>query len=667
MSETREAYEALKREIDHHMDLYYNQDTPEISDYEYDQLMLRLKEAEKAHPEWITQDSPSQKIGGKAKREAGVTVQHRVPMLSIQDLFEKEDVVAWIREVKALHPDAAFSVEHKIDGLSMTLRYQDGNLTLAETRGDGLSGEDVTLNAYEIRDVKRKIPIGGYLELRGEVYMTHEAFERYNEQQETLGKRTAANPRNLAAGSLRQLDPSITRDRDLAMFVFNVQDANGEASDLLEDHSAALDRLSEADIAVAPHKLCFTEDEVIKAIDEIGEERGTYPYDIDGAVVKINQTSYRADFPNGSKYSAGHIAYKYPPEEKEVVIEEIEVDVGRTGKLTFRGRFASPVRLCGTNVQRVTLHNIDFIHSMGIGVGCRAVCRKQGEIIPAIVSVTEKAKTPYQPPKECPKCGHPLKREEGTPDICCENPLCPAQRKRTIGYFAGKDAMDIRSLGSTIVSDLVENGYLKDISDIYHLRECRDELVASGITGREKNTDKILDAIEESKNREAYQVLTGLAIRGIGRASAKEIMKHFGSITEIPDADFEKLTEIPDIGEVTAQNIIAFFHDPENLALLKRLEESGVNLDAASDETGDALKGLTIVVTGTLKTLGRKEVQELIEKNGGKSSGSVSKKTSYVVAGEAAGSKLTKAKELGVPVITEEELLSMTGGHHAET
>lgn len=663
MSETRESYEALKKEIDRHMDLYYNNDAPEISDYEYDQLMLRLKAAEKEHPEWVSSDSPTQKIGGSVKREAGVTVTHRVPMLSIQDLFTKEEVVSWVNEVHALHPDATFSVEQKIDGLSMTLRYEEGVLTLAETRGDGLVGEDVTLNARVIPDVKQSLPLKGYLELRGEVYMAHRDFEAFNELQESLGKRPAANPRNLAAGTLRQLNPAVTKERGLKMFVFNVQDASGEAEHLRSHHAAAMEELMTLGIAVAPHRRCRTAEEVLAAIDEIGESRGMLPYDIDGAVVKIDEVEYRQDFTAGSKYSAGHIAYKYPPEEKEVVIEEIEVDVGRTGKLTFRGRFETPVRLCGTNVQRATLHNIDFIHSMGIGPGCRAICRKQGEIIPAIVSVTERAREDFKAPELCPKCSHPLTREADTCDIYCLNPGCPAQRKRTIGYFAGKDAMDIKSLGMTIVSELVENGYLNDISDIYHLKDFRDELVASGITGREKNTDKILAAIEVSKGNAADQVLTGLAIRGVGRASAREIMKHFSSIPELAEAEKEQLVAIPDVGEIIAENMVRFFRDPENQRVLKRLSESGVNLEAKKEEGGSALAGLTIVVTGTLPSLGRKEVTELIERNGGKAAGSVSKKTSYVVAGEAAGSKLDKAKELKIPVITEQELLEMLGGN----
>lgn len=658
---TIEQYEALKKTIDHHMELYYNEDRSEISDFEYDGLMRDLKEIEKAHPDWVTPDSPTQKIGGSAKRTAGVTVTHRVPMLSIQDLFTKEDVRAWVGEVKSLHPDAVFSVEEKIDGLSMTLRYEDGDLTLAETRGDGLVGEDVTLNAKVIPDVKQEIAQKGYLELRGEVYMSHEDFTRFNEHQEDLGKKPAANPRNLAAGTLRQLDPAVTKERGLRLFLFNVQDASGDAAALKDRHGEALEALSALGLPTVWHTLCQTADEVLAAIDQIGESRGDLPYDIDGAVVKLDQTAYRNDFPAGSKYSAGHIAYKYPPEEKEVVIEAIEVDVGRTGKLTFRGRFAKPVRLCGTSVQRATLHNIDFIQSMGIDEGCHAICRKQGEIIPAIISVTKQTGTVYSPPSVCPKCGQPLTREEGSADILCMNPSCPAQRKRNIGYFVSKDAMDIKAFGRTYVDALVELGYLHDIADIYTLKDARDELIASGVMGREKNTDKILAAIEESKGNSAAQVLTGLAIRNVGKTSAKEIMKHFDSIEELAAADAETLQGLPDVGAVTAESIVSFFQSETNQALLSRLKAAGVNLTAVREAGGDTLSGLTFVVTGTLPTLGRKEATEFIEKNGGKATGSVSKKTDYLVAGEAAGSKLTKAKELHIPVITEEELFALAG------
>ena len=656
----RKDYDLLIENINYHMDRYYNEDAPEISDFEYDQLMIKLKEAEKEHPEWITPDSPTQKIGGTTKREAGVTVTHNVPMLSIQDVFTKEDVLNWVREVRAVYPDANFSVEHKIDGLSMSLRYTDGKLTLAETRGNGLVGEDVTLNALVIPDVLKKIDFKGYVELRGEVYMSHEDFERFNVKQEELGKKVAANPRNLAAGTLRQLDSAITKERGLRMFVFNVQDAHDGSEKLMQRHTEGLDMLSEAGVAVVPHKLCVTEQEIIDTIDEIGESRGELEYDIDGAVVKIDQIEYRDSFAGSSKYSAGHIAYKYPPEEKEVEIEEIEVDTGRTGKMTFRARFKEPVRLCGTNVRRATLHNADFIKNMNISVGCKAICRKQGEIIPAIVRVTVPSGKEYEPPTVCPVCGHALTAEEETCDIYCTNPSCPAQLKRTVAYFAGKDAMDIKSFGETYVASLVDEGYIKDYADIYDLKEHRDELIEKGIMGKEKNTDKILEAIEASKTNDAYKLLTGLAIRNVGATTAKALMKRFETIDDLMAASTEELESIDDIGGITAECISSFFKDEDNLKVVKRLKEKGLNFVAIKqDGASDKLSGLTIVVTGTLPTLGRKEVSDLIEKNGGKVTGSVSKKTDLLVAGETAGSKLTKAQELGIRIINESELLDM--------
>ncbi len=658
---TKTAYEQLKQTIDEHMNHYYNEDAPTISDFEYDALMRELKKMEAEHPEWVRADSPTQKIGGVAKREAGVTITHHVPMLSIQDLFTKEEVAAWVGQVKQMHPDARFSVEHKIDGLSMSLRYQDGVLTLAETRGDGMVGEDVTLNAKVIPDVRQTIRETDYVELRGEVYMSHEDFEKFNERQESLGKKTAANPRNLAAGTLRQLDPQITKERGLRMFIFNVQDATGASAHLMENHTVGLDELAAQGVAVVPHVCCETAEEVLAAIDAIGEQRGDYDYDIDGAVVKIEQIAYRADFPAGSKYSSGHIAYKYPPEEKEVEIEEVEVGVGRTGKMTFRARFKEPVRLCGTMVQYATLHNMDYIESLGIDEGCMAVCRKQGEIIPAIIRVTKPTGTVFPAPHVCPVCGHPLSKEEGTADICCDNPSCPAQLKRTLAYFASRDAMDIKAFGSTYVDTLVEEGYLHNYTDIYRLREHRDELIEKGIMGKEKNTDKILAAIEESKHNSVDKFLTGLAIRNVGKASAKEIMKHFANLMELADASVEQLTQIPDVGGITAECIHEYFADAENRKLLSEVAELGMNMESEQTAKGAALAGLTIVVTGTLPTLGRKEAAELIENNGGKCTGSVSKKTSYVLAGEAAGSKLDKARSLGIPVITEEELLAMLG------
>lgn len=664
-------YKKLCETIDYHMNRYYNEDAPEISDYEYDQLMIKLKAAEKEHPEWVTPDSPTQKIGGVAKREAGVKIEHDVPMLSIEDVFSKEDVAAWVEKVKQLHPDARFSVEVKVDGLSMTLRYvkgEDGklHLKLAETRGDGVTGEDVTANALVIPDVKKTLDLPyDELQLRGEVYMSHEDFERFNAAMEKAGKKTAANPRNLAAGTLRQLDPTITKQRGLRMFVFNVQKGPEQ---VMTEHIGGLEILKGAGVPTVIHILCSDTESVLEAIDRIGQMRSELDFDIDGAVVKLDQIAYRNDFPAGSKYSSGHIAYKYPPEEKDVVMDEISVDVGRTGKLTFTGIFhdpatGGPVRLCGTGVSRATLHNIDYIRDMKIGVGGTYKVFKSGEIIPKLNGCVKEPENIYEPPKYCPVCGAELVREEDTADIRCVNASCPAQLSRNISYFASIDAMNIIGLGEQIVDALIAGGFLKNCADIYALREHRDELIAAGIIGKEKNTDKILSAIEASKNNDPVKLLTGLGIRNVAKNTARDVMRHFDSIRELMDAGEERLVEINDIGKITAHCIAEFFADEENRVLIDRLEGYGLKLAMDKKEAaGNALAGLTVVVTGTLPTLGRREVSELIENNGGKVSGSVSKKTDLVVAGDAAGSKLTKANELGIRVIDEAELLRMIAG-----
>lgn len=664
-------YDLLCEKIDYHMDRYYNQDSPEISDYEYDQLMIQLKEAEKDHPEWVTPDSPTQKIGGTVKREAGVKVTHDVPMLSIEDVFSKEEVTAWVEKVRSVHADAVFSVETKIDGLSMTLRYEkDSNgkmkLVMAETRGDGLVGEDVTANALVIPDIPKYLDLPyDSLQLRGEVYMSHDDFDRFNEQQEKNGKKTAANPRNLAAGTLRQLDSSITKERGLKMFIFNVQKGPDE---MLYSHCDSMETLNSNGIPVVYHRKCSTADEILNAIDDIGNMRGDLEYDIDGAVIKIDQIKYREDFPEGSKYSSGHIAYKYPPEERVVVMDEILVDVGRTGKLTFTGVFhdketKKAARLCGTNVTRASLHNMDYIKNMHIGIGGSYRLYKSGEIIPKLNGCVDEPPHVFESPQTCPVCGSRLERENETADIRCFNALCPAQLTRTIAYFASIDAMNIMGLGDTIVDNLIKGGYVKTFADIYKLKDKRDELIENKVIGKEKGTDKVLLAIEKSKENDPSKLLTGLGIRNVGKNTAKTIMKHFTSIHELGDAPYEKLLEIEDIGDTTALCIKKYFEDPLNREVIKELEELGVNIAAKKQSpSGEALQGLTIVVTGTLPTLGRKEAAELIENNGGKCTGSVSKKTDYLVAGEAAGSKLTKAQSLGVPVITEERLFEMING-----
>ncbi|MCR5674131.1 MAG: NAD-dependent DNA ligase LigA [Lachnospiraceae bacterium] len=664
----RPAYDELNAKINRHMDLYYNEDAPEISDAEYDALMRELKAAEKEHPEWVTPDSPTQKIGGTAKREAGVKVTHNVPMLSIEDVFDREEVVSFVDRIHEKHPGCAFSVEVKIDGLSMTLRYArngDGELalTLAETRGDGRIGEDVTLNALTIPDVKRVLDLPfDSLELRGEVYMTHEAFDRYNVEQEEAGKPPAANPRNLAAGTLRQLDPQITKKRGLSMFVFNVQAGPAEIRD---DHCRAMEMLAAAGVPVVFHRRCVTGEDVLAVIDAIGEMRGELPFDLDGAVVKIDHTPWREEFPAGSKYSAGHIAYKYPPEEKIVEMDAIETAVGRTGKLTFTGVFhdkdtGKPARLCGTDVSRATLHNQDYIRDMKIGVGGWYRLYKSGEIIPRLNGCVREPAEVYVAPVACPACGEALVREPETADIRCVNPACPAQLVRTISYFASRDAMNIMGLGETLVEALTQRGYLKNIADIYRLKDHREALIEEGLIGKEKNTDKVLAEIERSKGNDPVRLLTGLAIRNVGTRTAREVMRHFDDLYDLTAADRQEFLAIPDIGETTADDLYGYFHRDSNVTMLNELRLMGLNMKCVKEEgSSDALAGETVVITGTLPTLGRKEAEAFVTKNGGKVTGSVSSKTTLLVAGEAAGSKLAKAQALGVRVITEEELMEL--------
>lgn len=660
-----EQIKELRDKINYHSDRYYNQDSPEISDYEFDMLMQQLKKLEKEHPELVTKDSPTQHVGGTAKRTAGVLVHHNVPMLSLQDVFSKEEVVDFVEQMKEQLDDPEFVVEYKIDGLSMALRYENGDLSLALTRGDGVNfGEDVTANAKVISDVKKKLKDKPeYLEIRGEVYMKNEDFDRVNEQQELLGKKIFANPRNCAAGTLRQLDSRVTKERKLSMFVFNIQQVRG--MDIMT-HTQGYEFLKRQGIPIIEdYKVCKTADEVWNAITAIGENRGNLGYDIDGAVIKINRYSDRELLGNTSKVPKWAIAYKYPPEEKETKLLDIELSVGRTGRITPTAVF-EPVRLCGTSVSRATLHNQDFIDDLDVGIGDTIVVYKSGEIIPKVKEVRKEKRTEgwkrFAIPDVCPVCGAKTEREKDTADIKCTSPNCPAQLERHIINFVGRDAMDIKGFGTVYIEELVRLGYINNVADVFVLKTHRDELIDQGIIGKEKNTDKLLDAIEKSKENDAYKLLTGLGIPNVGKAAAKAIMKYFKDMDHLKEASVEQLTEVNDIGEVSALCIRNFFTDEKNIEILDRLKEYGVNMQAEETETVESvLTGKTVVVTGTLPTLGRKEASELIEKYGGKASGSVSKKTDYVLAGENAGSKLTKAQELGIPVISEEQLKEMLG------
>lgn len=656
-------YKELKATILYHNDRYYNQDNPEITDYEYDMMMQELKGLEQKHPEYITSDSPTQKVGGSAKREAGVLVRHNVPMLSLQDVFSKGDVDAFVADMQEQLVDPTFVVEYKIDGLSMALRYVNGKLDVAVTRGDGvLQGEDVTVNAKVIKDVKNilKEPIE-YLEVRGEVYMTNEAFDKVNEIQEIKGKKLFANPRNCAAGTLRQLDSSITKERNLSMFVFNIQDAKGRE---FTSHSEGYEYLKRQGIKIIEdYKICKTAKEVWEAIEAIGENRDKLGYDIDGAVVKIDSFADRQKLGATAKVPRWAVAYKYPPEEKETKLLAIELSVGRTGRITPTAIF-EPIRLCGTTVSRATLHNQDFIDDLDVRIGDTIVVYKSGEIIPKVKGVVKEKRpadsTPYVIGNTCPVCGAPAVREGDNADIKCTNHSCPSKLVRNIVNFVGRDAMDIKGFGFAYVETLVDHGYLKDLSDIYGLVDKRQELLDKKIIGLVKSTDNLLNAIEGSKNNDAIKLLTSLGISNVGKSAAKSLMKKFKSIDNLMKASYAQLIEVNDIGDISAMAIINYFKNPDNQAVVQRLKEYGVNMNIIEAQDGDErFDGKTFVVTGTLPTLSRKAASELIEKHGGKVSGSVSKKTDYLLAGENAGSKLTKAQNLGINVISEETLLEM--------
>lgn len=655
----------LREVLKHHSDLYYNQDAPEISDQEYDGLMRELKALEKAHPELITPDSPTQRVGGSAKRTAGVLVAHRVPMLSMQDLFTQEEVDHFISDCQEkLGEGITFLVETKIDGLSMALRYENGNLVTAITRGDGRTfGEDVTANAKVIDDVavtlRHPIP---YLELRGEVYMTDAAFEAVNERQELLGKKPFANPRNCAAGTLRQLDAAVTRERHLSFFVFNVQDIQGKD---LATHEEAYAYLKDCGVTVIAHYyVCKNREEIWKAIQTIGEMRGELPYDIDGAVIKVNDLALRAQLKDTAKNAGYQVAYKYPPEQKETVLREIELSVGRTGKITPTAIF-DPVRLCGTTVSRCTLHNQDFITKLGICLGSTLRIEKSGEVIPKCVGVVPEKQPPdaqvFQIPMVCPVCGEPAVRED-TADIKCVNLNCPAQLERLIGHFVGRNAMDIKGFGVVYVHDLIAEGYLKDVADIFTLAEHREALIQKGIVGKEKNTDKLLAAIEKAKANPPDRLLTGLGISNVGRSAAQVLMRHFGTLDALVQASEEEMMAIDDIGPISAHCVYTYFRQPHNLAVLQKLKAAGVNLvqEVIQAPDGDLpLSGKTVVISGTLPGLSREEAAALIQRYGGKVTGSVSKKTSFLLAGEGAGSKLEKARALDIPVLSLEEVQAM--------
>lgn len=645
----------LRRVIEYNNRLYYDQDAPELEDFEYDALNRELKELEAQFPQLITPDSPTQHVGGTPSGKFA-KVTHAVKMESLQDAFSYEELRDFDRRVRGEGISPRYVVEVKIDGLSVSLEYENGAFVRGSTRGDGIVGEDVTKNLATIKDIPKKLlNAPEFLEVRGEVYMPHAAFEQLVEEQELNDKQPFKNPRNAAAGSLRQKDSKITASRGLSIFVFNIQQIRGKE---LHSHQESLDYVKQLGFVVSPRYHSFDNiDDAIAEIEAIGQMRGTLPFDIDGAVIKVDDFAQRGMLGSTNKFPRWAIAFKYPPEEKETELQQIDITVGRTGVLTPTAVF-TPVQLAGTTVSRAILHNEDFIRQLDVRIGDRILVRKAGDIIPEVVAVTQHkdGSEPYQMPQVCPSCGAPAVHLEGEAALRCVNPECPAQALRNIIHFASRNAMDIDGLGKAVAAQLVSKGYVHSAADLYDLTE---EQLMTLDKFKEKSARNLLNAIEASKENNLDKLLFGLGIRNIGEKAAASIAEHFRSMQAVREAGEEQLSEIDGFGAVMAQSVLAFFEKEGTEDLLGRLERAGVNMEWHGEEKTDKLAGKTIVVTGTLPTLSRAEAEALITKNGGKASGSVSKKTAYVLAGEAAGSKLTKAQQLGIPVIDEAAFLQM--------
>lgn len=647
----------IREKLEEHSYKYYVLDNPSISDYEYDMLMNELKKLEKEHPEYITPSSPTQRVGGKPLKEF-TQVTHAVPMLSLQDVFSFEELKEWENRVKASVGDVSYVVELKIDGLSVSLLYENGELIRGATRGDGSIGEDVTQNIRTIKSIPLRIKDKALLEVRGEVYMPREAFERLNAQREELEQQTFANPRNAAAGSLRQLDSRITSERSLGIFVFNIQRYEGER---INSHKEGLDYLESLGFRVSPKRVVYKNiEDVIEAIKEIGETRGELSFDIDGIVIKVDEIDKRDILGQTAKTPRWAVAYKFPAEKKKTKVIDIILQVGRTGAITPTA-ILEPVRIAGSTVSRATLHNEDYINEKDIRIGDSVIIQKAGEIIPEVVEVVlddrDGNEVIFKMPESCPACGGEVIREEGEAALRCTNMSCPAQLKRSIIHFASRDAMNIDGLGPQIISLLMDNELIKDAADLYYLRF--DDIVKLERMGK-KSSEKLLNAIEITKKNNIEKFIFGLGIRYIGNKAGKNLSKAFKSIDKLMNASYEELTAVEEIGDKMAQSIVSFFKEEHNKKLIEKFREAGVNFTYISDASENKMfEGMTFVLTGALERFSRNEASELIEKHGGKVSSSVSKKTTYVLAGEDAGSKLKKAQELGVMVISEEDFEKM--------
>lgn len=635
---------------------YYVLDAPTMTDFEYDRLLRRLEELEAQYPDLASPISPTKRVGGEALSKFE-KVEHEVPLESLQDVFSEDEVREFDARLRQSVPEAQYSVEPKVDGLSVALEYVDGAFVRGATRGDGRVGEDVTENLKTIRSIPMRLENAPHrLIVRGEVFMPRTVFETLNEAREKAGKPLFANPRNAAAGSLRQLDPTIAAERKLDILIFNLQLAEGIS---FQTHGESLDYLRALGFKVIPYTLCGSAEEAINRIRFVGETRYDLAYDIDGAVMKLNDLSQRTSLGSTAKFPRWACAYKYPPEVKETVVQEIVIQVGRTGVLTPKAVVA-PVRLAGTTVTNATLHNQDFISEKDIRIGDTVKIRKAGEIIPEILEVVvdkrPEGTSPYRLPSVCPVCGARVERDEDGAFLRCTGVECPAQLTRNIAHFVSRNAMDIDGLGDAIVEQLIANGHIASPADIYYLN--LDDLKSLWKSGQ-KAAAKLLDAIERSKQNDVSRLIFALGIRQVGEKAAKVLAKTFGSLDRLMEASAEELTQVRDIGAVTAENIVSWFANPQSQHMLRRLREAGVNFESRIRQEDDRFAGMTFVLTGALSLFSRDEATEKIELYGGKAAGSVSKKTTYVVAGENAGSKLKKANELGIPVLSEEDFLKM--------
>jgi len=633
---------------------YYVLDAPQMPDFEYDRLLRELEELEAEHPDLALPESPTKRVGGEALSQFE-KVTHSVPLMSLQDVFSTEELEEFLTKMKESYPSAEFSVEPKIDGLSVALEYENGTFVRGATRGDGNVGEDVTENLKTIRSIPMTISDApARLIVRGEVFMPKTVFAKLNEEREAEGKALFANPRNAAAGSLRQLDPKIAAKRKLDILIFNVQLAEGVE---FSTHEESLKYLKDRKFKVVGAKFYSESAKVVGRIEEINDSREKFTFDIDGAVVKLNDLSQRETLGATAKFPRWAVAYKYPPEIKETVVEDIVIQVGRTGVLTPKA-VVRPVRLAGTTVTNATLHNQDFITSLGLAIGDTVKIRKAGEIIPEILEVTNhrSGAEVYQIPSSCPVCGAQVERDADGAFLRCTGAACPAQLSRSLAHFVSRDAMDIDGLGKNIVEALIEKGFVKTPADLYYLTlEEMKQLWSKGDT----QAKKLLKAIDESKSRDLSRLIFALGIRQVGAKAGKTLASHFGSLDALMSASLEELTNVDDVGAVTAQNILDWFAQPSAREMIQRLRDAGVNFESQRTVTDTRFAGMTFVLTGALTKFTRDQATEQIELFGGKASGSVSKKTTYVVVGENAGSKERKARELGIPILTEDDFLNM--------